>query len=432
MLGFDPRAWNLLGALALAAPACGGIPTAQAPADHDPNAPDHPPDCPYDDYPPCGQVGEDPQFRCSDYDYDYDYDDHEYYECSAHVECGAGSVCQQHECVDLATPVPECTDTLNLAPAIPLPETADGSVALSAIDVDGDGAAELVVHRPEGLFLLDPVDGTTTEISLPDSWAGYESLAGSFDASTPEDLVVHDLASGELHMLRNDGKGGLLPPTTFGNAPTDAPLAALDLQGDGHLDLYAGGQRWNGDGTGKLQAGAGFEGLHPASPVARLKAVVDAGDQLLGSTPHGVLSTIAHGIDIEPLEQGWYLFPLAVAASDIDGDGLDDALRMIDDGNRALLSVYPSSELVTTAIHFGLIDAHRKLDLVDLDGDGRDEAVGWGNDHVIVYRRVETQTPCFATLDGIGRELVTADFDGDGREELAVSDGSTTRVVGLH
>jgi uncharacterized protein (DUF2141 family) len=156
---------------------------------------------------------------------------------------------------------------LGYSPPIPVPALTGpapnpAGVPPGAIaDFNGDGKLD-IIYAPGGVptaplqLLLGNGDGTFRQGTPPPVAAGAYSLAaGDFNSDGKPDLAVCFAATGEfqsaqMQILINQGNGtfrnGQLLPTC------NAPLTVADFNGDGKLDIYAGGvSLWlgNGDGT---------------------------------------------------------------------------------------------------------------------------------------------------------------------------------------
>ena len=183
-------------------------------------------------------------------------------------------------------------------------ETAPIPIALVARDLDGDGAAELIV----GCYY-----GVCFEV-----WSHFRS-----------------------------GQGELVQEAYVGQTPV--ALQVLDLDGDGHADLAAAARdahalSWlRGDGTGRFRTPLGI-GTGRFPRVLAAGNLDGAGGQELAviDAKENALSILAvdgeHGIERQRLSLS--SDPRALCCADCDGDGLDELLVAVQDSDGAHLRTF--------------------------------------------------------------------------------------------
>ncbi len=165
-----------------------------------------------------------------------------------------------------------------------------GVSAFATGDFDGDGFDEFLMGTSEytysgGHVQLMNVDGTATLTSL---WADDEGIGRVSDVQTGDmngDGLLDFLAAGEMGawLYLNDGAGGFELAWIAPEASHFVSSALADVNGDGHLDI-----------------------LLP-SDLRRFSVFLNDGNATFTDLNHGYLG------------QG-----RAIAAGDIDGDGVDD------------------------------------------------------------------------------------------------------------
>ena len=205
--------------------------------------------------------------------------------------------------------------------AVPVLTNAGGA-AVTAADVNGDGALDLITGALGGAYAntQDPANPLSwnfgTEIA-PDNECTAVDAADVDGDGTPDVALLCGPWSGDrdLILVHNDGAGGFVDNTLFA-APDLWAVAFGDLDGDGDRDLafsvddYVGGGvvRWleNADGLGRTW---------------QPHAMPDAGEagdlRLVDLDGDGDLDVLSGGRN----EVAWF----ENLGPDVDGDGLGDA-----------------------------------------------------------------------------------------------------------
>ncbi len=251
--------------------------------------------------------------------------------------------------------------------------------------VDADPWLDAVLATTSGLYLLrGRGDG---RLSPPEVVLETEDLVhtvtGDFDGDGDTDIVATVVAT--LALFEGDGAGGFAPPVTVWERdrwPTS--LVAADVNGDGMTDLAAA--RFTDNRT-RLE-------VHLAPDFA----------------------AVPLGIGVAP-------FVTSLAAGDADGDGAAELAIASGQGGIAVVGIDEGGALVEhariEAVSFGWPVA-----FADLRGDGRDDLLAGGTDHVWLAENTSRDGVSFAPARPIGASsdgaslLFAADIDGDGDREI--------------
>ncbi|MEZ6036189.1 MAG: VCBS repeat-containing protein [Planctomycetota bacterium] len=347
----------------------------------------------------------------------------------------------------------------------------------AVVDYDGDGDLDILA---EGVGVLQN-DGHGNFIAV-----GSTSDIGSFYADIDDDGDADRIG---LPTLRNDGHGNFLTPQTA-SQPISAVHAIAEMNGDGMVDLIANSLGYvrvlgndgygafpnvlaqlppsavtvmwhttpwgtldlNGDGLPDVipvgntsyfenVAGAGLVPHALAVPVLRPVALDVDGDGDLdlltqmpfGSTEYGKLAWMANQAGDFPttVVVGAYWEEPACAA-DLDGDGRDDVVYLIDGQLPAWSRVTGAGTFTAMPTLPGLWPASCAA-AADLDGDGdQDLLIGsngmypYGDRVTILENRwpapfvIATALVPASAMNGVA-DLVPFDADGDGDLDVAVS-----------
>jgi hypothetical protein len=309
-----------------------------------------------------------------------------------------------------------------LKPSTPLP--CAGVLGVSLADLGGDGRADVIVPRASGDVAILRFDGTRSPsepVVLPVDDGATVARAADLDADGQPELLIGTTVG----FLRVVDPLGAIPAITSHRVDERAVgLQAMDLDGDGDLDVALLGERWLQRFT-NLELGylAGAERIPVGSdPVALFASDLD-GDAAVSvvDRQHAVVVTLDHGRFVGPEDTGSGS-GVAVYVGDIDGDGKDDQVI----GGGALLTKGQS------AVGLGAPEGGHVVTAGDVDGDGRRDVVLAGAGQLWIFPGVTTGLgpvrKLAVALEG-PRELHAGDLDGDGVEELVVLDGTDRLVV---
>lgn len=408
---FDTRPWNLFASLALAA-GCGSRLVGSDGAEGGSGTAGE------TDSPECVSDADCPNYyycyaNMCYYAYHHDghldhYDDGWYYECYSDEDCGELALCEFNYCSEVDSP-PPCMPIEEQPIALAIPATP---LALSFVDVDGDGAEELVVAGPEQLYVFerDSLDAPTASPRGMGS-ATVEAMAGGqLDAMPGEDVLV--LAQDQLLTHLSDGLGGLVPapamPSPFANS-LDLQIAELDggepsevlVRAQQSVAVLNGVTLLDDNGT---THGAVIRGAETTAPGFAV---------MYGANALTFFDALGAQLDTVGLRDG---VPTTLASVGTPAGTLDVSTTRI--GSWTLFIGWgPSSANSMGA--WGLLGEVSASEALDLSGDLSDDLA-----LILDGRAWLLRDPlglgCVEELGELSVELAAGDFDGDGDDELAV------------
>jgi len=333
-----------------------------------------------------------------------------------------------------------------------------------AVDETGDGIADLVCsayQQPNVSVKVFPGngDGTfgdaiTTPLPQLDTVIGPPAM---LNGDAAPDFVAGGAGTPGYVLL---GKGdGTFQIVTQKNTTVSYQLKgqyqALDVNGDGHLDLvFSNGEVLLGDGTGQFTqapngGGVGvlefcafgkLDGDADVDEICGQESTINGdttgGTQLLiyhgngdGSFNRTPAKTINYG-DRTSEASGYGTFRWPIAIVDLNGDGIPDLVADAADGMTVLLGKpglnfsYPKHYATgydpLNNSYFG----QDVLRIADVDGDGLPDLVECGPHGVyFTYGRPDgvLDTAQAIELAGTVNSMTIADFNGDGIPDIAVT-----------
>jgi hypothetical protein len=205
MMRVDPRAWNLLAGLSLIAGACSGRNLSSDDGTND-GSESVGPECSQDSDCP-------PGYYCRDgvcsYHISLDGGVGGWAECYELDDCGPLSLCLSYYC---SSPIPDlhgCPLTAEFG--IPL-TIGQPPLALSFVDVDADGAAELVAATQAELHAFESGSNVASvSARVYESSSIVAMVAGDFESDPGQDLAL--LVDDTLLVHRADGIAGFDAPS---------------------------------------------------------------------------------------------------------------------------------------------------------------------------------------------------------------------------
>ena len=431
-MSFDPRAWNIAAGLCLAT-GCGAR-TISVDTDTGTDATDeteetesnttitiepttgpecvNASDCPYGYYCYDGMCEYVPH-----HDGHLDHtEDYWYGECYVDTDCEPLAICDFDYCEPLLGPS-DCAPP-DQATALPIPGVA---LALSFVDVDDDGADELVVATQSELHVFESgSDMPTTSARGLDSPSVDAMVGGAFDMSPGDDVVL--LFADELYLHASDGVGSLAMPIVVASGWTDSRGLRVGQFDDQALsDLLI----WSGTGAG-IAFGSGLGvplGDQVAIATADARSVDDpvAGFVIAFEESPVMSFHDADGgfIDYVGLRGVW---PYAVTSFEILGDGYVLSTSTINSVESWTAFEEWGPATGNSGQIWGMLGSVEAMLGADFGGDARDDVAMLSGGEPRIHFDVHDINGCLATysLGDPAVDLVAGDHDGDGDDELAL------------
>lgn len=353
------------------------------------------------------------------------------------------------ELVDKNTPAVTFTDVTTTA--LPKPDSAatpapgagqqPGAVVLFDFDLDGDldllevyGTRQRL-SRNDGSGKFTDVTSQSGALSKAGASDGIAVVAGDYDNDERPDVFI--LRPGTSTLYHNDGNGSFSDVTAAAKIPSNpqaaGPLAFVDYDHDGDLDLFAAGQllRNNGDRTftdqtaeakltDKVHARAvvptDFDNRRDVDLLVASAEKVSLWRNLRDGTFRDVAADVGLG-DVKAVT--------SVAAGDLNKDGFTDfyfggvGFALSNGKERFQIMPSPSDLLPPAASQFIDYDNDGLLDLVTSSTNGIRILRNTGN----AFVDVKASLP-----NGPSQVLASGDLDGDGDTDLVFG----VPGVGLH
>ncbi len=262
--------------------------------------------------------------------------------------------------------------------------TSNPATDIVLADLDGDGNLDAVLSS-SSRSNVSVLPGTATGEFLaatvfPTGSNPIAVTAADLDGDGAIDIITADRQSsfgGTISVLRGNGDGTLSAPVGYNPAIAPSAIIAIDADGDGDLDLFAGPALIRGAGDGTFAAPISLPtGNGPSDVLVR---DLDKDGQLDIATSNSSSRTITihrglGGAAFAPPSQVFSNNVQFLAAGDLDNDG---NLDVVVTKTTRQVSVFPGNGDGTLGAEsvFDAGEFPRGIDAVDLDGDGNIDVV---------------------------------------------------------
>lgn len=338
-----------------------------------------------------------------------------------------------------------------LTKATPLPlEGGISGGGIRALDLDGDGAEEVVLQRGFSslfdnqsfvdVFHVDPETGGLTAQNLSAEKLGALIETGDVDGDGDEDLAVSFLGA-HTELVLSGSAGPLTADVPFAGASHSGaahPLRVGDVDGDGRADLVF----LHGKGSLEVFRSAAAECVHVPTTCGGSAALGEShyplkiAPDLASSTRAVVLGDVTGDGSVDLVTMG----EQAVAVMKNDGTGKFDsgpevalqptAIAVGRFGSTPKVVITDGSAGWTTLDSAGAVEhiqpaGFPKIGDVragDFDGDGSDDLALDADNQILILPKGSTAGLVQWAFQGyVGASLLAAvDFDDDGKTDLLV------------
>jgi hypothetical protein len=314
-------------------------------------------------------------------------------------------------------------------------------------DVNHDGVPDLVLNTDTGVsVLMGKGDGTFQTAKLSNSSSVGLMTAADFNKDGRIDLAVSDGFS-TLSILLGQGNGTFLLASTYSIGFPEYTIATADFNRDGLPDVaLANGQLFLGNGDGTLQPSMAFPTVSFSSAVAALDVNGDGIADLLtsgnksnscGTADFGEAGVALGNGDgtFQPLaifDAGGCANPVFLATGDLNGDGAPDLLASIASLQRQFTGQNVSVLLNRRkgnfqAAKFATEGGSGGITVGDFNGDNKQD-IALANGSIYLGNGDGT-LQFLTTIPLQGVAVASGDFNGDGKLDLAAVVETSNEMV---
>ncbi len=256
-------------------------------------------------------------------------------------------------------------------------------VALMVGDFAGHGKIDVAVANRTGnsvSILLGKGDGTfQAAVTYPVGSGPVALAAGDFNGDGHPDLLVANAGSNTLAVLTNNGDGTFQTAKFYSVTASPLAIAIADFNGDGKLDIASG----NADGTVNILLGDGAGRFNLAATMTSatcVSALVVGDFNRDGKSDLAVADPVASTVNIF-LGHGDGTFqsssvlpvgngPVSLALEDVNADGVPDLLAVNKSGNTVSVMLGAGDGSFQPSADFVVGNSPVAVAIADFNGDG--------------------------------------------------------------
>lgn len=274
-----------------------------------------------------------------------------------------------------------------------------------AADLDGDGDQDLAAANFSSdnvSILLNNGNGTfATRVNYVSGDGAWSVYARDLDGDTDLDLAVTNSNAATVSVLRNNGNGTFATKVNYAVLDVPASVHAIDFDGDGDQDL----------------------------------AVADyfyASISILLNNGNGTFAAAVH-YEVGNWSISDWVYPIALYAADLDGDGDSDIATANYDNNNVSVLLNNGSGVFGASVQYAVQTHPPSVIAADIDNDGDLDLATANYDSGTVSVLSNNGNGTFAAAvsypAGSGPwSVFAANLDSDGDLDLAVANYASSKV----
>ena len=310
--------------------------------------------------------------------------------------------------------------------------TGSASYSVTAVDVNGDGHADLIVanyYSDSVSVLTNNGDGTFVD-RTDYATGGYPRSVTSADINGDgkADLIVANSDSSNVSVLTNDGYGAFADRVDYATGSNPSSVTTADVNGDGYADLIVANRddysvsvlTNNGDGTFAdrvdYSTGSGPYSVTSADINGDGKADLIVANS--GSSNVSVLTNDGYGAFADRADYDTGNNPSSVTTADVNGDGKADLIVANSDSSNVSVLKNKGDGTFASSVDFATGSGPYSVTTADVNGDGKaDLIVANPNSNSVSVLRNTAHPAVTSFIEmspvHISSDIVINDPDGD-------------------